>query len=340
MLSGTRTFFPSSSRRRSERLRSPVLVKDGPFARRALAFAVFIAALVLGSGCASSLQSNRLAHTPGELARPVELTEIPFFPQEVYQCGPAALATVLNAAGASVSPEALAPQVYLPERRGSLQLELIAATRRQGYVPYVLEPQLADVLSEVAVGNPVLVLQNLGLKWYAKWHYAVVVGFDLSKGVIILRSGRESRHVVSLKLFERTWRRGGYWAMLATAPGQSPATAVEEHYVRAIMGLERVDRWQEAAVAYTTALSRWPHSRIALLGLGNSHYALGDLVRAEAAYREAIHYHPTAAPLHNNLAQVLAEQGRLQEAGDAAREAVRLGGPLLAQAQHTLQNSR
>ena len=45
---------------------------------------------------------------PGE--RAVELAQTPFFPQDRYQCGPAALATVLGAAGVHVTPEELVPE--------------------------------------------------------------------------------------------------------------------------------------------------------------------------------------------------------------------------------------
>lgn len=298
---------------------------------------VFVAGILLAAGCASTSQTKQLLATPGNFVQPVQLTEVPFFPQEAYQCGPAALATILASAGASVTPEALAPQVYLPKRRGSLQFELLAATRRRGYIPYVLEPRLDHLLDEVAAGTPVLVFQNLGLSWYPRWHYAVVVGFDLSTREIILRSGREARHVISLKVFERTWKRGGLWAMVGLPPDRLPHTAEETRYVRTILGLERVHRWGDAATAYATALTRWPNNLIAQIGVGNSHYALGDLAGAEAAYRHATRDHPEAAPAFNNLAQVLADQGRLKEAEEAAREAVELGGPLLKSYEETLQ---
>jgi hypothetical protein len=267
----------------------------------------------------------------------VELTDVPFFPQTAYQCGPAALATVLGSAGAHITPEVLASQVYLPERRGSLQFELLAATRRHGYIPYVLEPRLDDVLNEVAAGTPVLVFQNLGLSWYPKWHYAVIVGFDLSRGEIVLRSGGEARHIVSMRVFERTWERGDFWAMVSMPPGKLPRTAEETSYVLAVLSLERLQRWQDVALAYDTALSRWPDNLVARIGLGNSRYALGDMPGAETAYRRVTRDHPDAAVAFNNLAQVLADQGRLLEAEGAARQAVRLGGPMQEQYEDTLR---
>ncbi len=63
------------------------------------------------------------------------------FRSSSYQCGPAALATVLAASGVEVTADELVPEVYLPGRRGSLQPELVAATRNRDRVPYVLPPR-------------------------------------------------------------------------------------------------------------------------------------------------------------------------------------------------------
>ena len=100
---------------------------------RALAAPIVLAALAL-AGCAAGP-----AVQPPPLGT-VELTEVPFFPQTEYQCGPAALATVLAHEGLPVTAEQLAPAVYVEGLRGSLQPELLGATRRHGFVPYVLPP--------------------------------------------------------------------------------------------------------------------------------------------------------------------------------------------------------
>src|SRR5262245_55328277 len=112
-------------------------------------------ALIL-TGCAG--QQPLLCPQSDRLPQRVELIQTPFYPQEIYQCGPAALATVLVQRGVKTSPEALAPKVYLPARQGSLKLELVAAARQHGMLVYPLEPNLDALLVQVAAGNPVLVM--------------------------------------------------------------------------------------------------------------------------------------------------------------------------------------
>ena len=157
--------------------------------------------LALLQGCSSvSLQSDRLLETkPAEFIRAQELVDVNFNPQRDYECGPAALATLLQWQGLDISDSKLVPEIYLPDRKGSLQIELLAATRRYGYVPYVIEKNMTSLLNEIKAGNPVLVLQNLGLEWYPRWHYAVVIGYDINKDEIILRSGEIKRPLPCLK---------------------------------------------------------------------------------------------------------------------------------------------
>jgi len=289
---------------------------------------VFVWAVLLLGGCATPQVAMLDARWPTELPAQVELADVPFFPQEDYECGPAALAMVANAAGVDVTPEALVDQVYLPGRKGSLQPEMLAATRRQGLLAYPLKPKVEDILREVASGHPVLVFQNLAFSIYPVWHYAVVMGFDRERHVLLLHSGRTARMEISMFAFERTWARGQYWAMLALKPGQLPATAEPLAYTAAVASLERTDA-RGAQQAFAAALQRWPDDRAALLGAGNTAYALGQRDAAAKAYRQAVLKHPDFADGWNNLAQVLLELNRRHEASQAIARAVALGGERL-----------
>ncbi|MDD5057360.1 MAG: PA2778 family cysteine peptidase [Sideroxydans sp.] len=288
-------------------------------------------------GCATPQTQALLNANPRALPSRVELTAVPFHAQEAHQCGPAALAMAMNAAGVAVTPQQLVEQVYLPGREGSVQVEMLAATRRNGLFAYPLAPQLDDVLQEVAAGTPVVVLQNLALSWYPMWHYAVVVGYDLPRGEIILRSGLQQRQVLPLSTFEHTWARSGYWAMLAVPPGDMPKTANESDYLAAAVVLEKFITAKEAEAVYDAALKRWPDNLSALIGKGNAAYAQGDIQRAEQAYSQATQHHPESAIAFNNLAQTLSDQKRYPEALVYAKRAVSLGGAEQAAALETLQ---
>ena len=306
----------------------------GPAHRKpASAGFLLVALMLLGAlllaGC-STPQVQRLNQAwPAGLPQQVLLNEVPFFPQQDFECGPAALAMLLQTAGAAVTPTELAPQVFLPGRRGSLQVELMVAARRHGLPAYRIEPTLEALLHEVAAGHPVLVFQNLALPIYPIWHYAVVIGFDRQRQVLLLHSGVTRQQEISLFTFERTWVRGDSWAMVALPASTLPATADAAAMAAAIAALERVDA-QAARKAYDTALQRWPTQPVLLLGAGNAAYASGDLASAAAAYRHAVAVQPMAADAWNNLAQVLMEQGNKTEARTAAERAVALGGPRLA----------
>lgn len=260
---------------------------------------------------------------PGLPAR-VELTEVPFHPQERYQCGPAALATVFNSRGVAVTPEALVPEVYLPAREGSLQAEMIASTRRHGLLPVALEGGMNALLRELAAGNPVLVLQNLGLGWYPRWHYAVAVGYDRDAETVLLRSGTQARRETGFGVFERTWARSRHWALVVVPPDRVPVTASALGYLEAAAGFEAVGSTTLAEQAYTTATRHWPEEPLAWLGLGNARFALGETSAAEAAYREALARDPRRVFAWNNLAYTLQRLGCPAEAREAAACAHRL----------------
>jgi tetratricopeptide (TPR) repeat protein len=272
------------------------------------------AAALLGSlaGCAAS---PPLAEgIPPELPRVLELHDTPFFPQEDYQCGPAALATVLGASGVHVQPDALAPQVFLPKRRGSLQAELVGAARRQGRLAYLLPGTGQAMLAELNEGRPVLLLQNLGVKQIPIWHYAVLVGYHTDRNVAVLRSGRRERVEMRWQSFARSWDRAGRWALTVLPPSVIPRAAEAKDYLQAVAGIEAAGDRQAAAESYDAAITRWPGEPLAWLGRGNVAYADNDPSAAADAYTQAAILAPGDAATRNNLAQLLADSGCFEEA--------------------------
>lgn len=269
---------------------------------KAALFAAGAAALL--SACASTPRLD--AQWPQ--MRGLELTDTPFFPQEAFQCGPAALATVLGASEVAVAPEQLVPQVFIPGRKGSLQLELVAATRRHDRVPYILKPGIEAIFREIEAGTPVLLLQNLGVSWLPVWHYAVVIGVDPAQDEVILRSGIDERRRMSFRHFRNSWQRGGRWAMVTVPPDRIPVTAEPLDWLDAVLAFEKLGKPDLALAGYRAAAQRWPTSPLVWQLLGNAHYAAADHRAAHAAFLRATELAPSAAAF-NNLAQTELDLG-------------------------------
>lgn len=295
--------------------------------RARLLAGVFLTVLALGGCAVMAPQTAGMRDAwPAGLPARVELTEVPFFPQQDYQCGPAALATVLANAGAAVTAEQLVEQVYLPARQGSLQMEMLAAARRHDRVSFQLRPSFEDLLREVASGLPVVVLQDYGVWPMSGWHYAVVVGYDSVKGEVVLRSGEKRRLIMPLAVLEYTWKESGYWAMVVTPPGRIPVTAREGPFLDAVIAMARIGGADASRTGYEAFLERWPDNLAASVGLANAHYARGDLFATESVLRAALQRHPDAMALRNNLAQTLSDQGRNAEAFEEVERARGLAG--------------
>jgi len=261
---------------------------------------------LLLTACAGTPQSQKLSmEPPTSLPQSVELAGVAFFPQEKYQCGPAALATVLTAQGLKVSPDELVDKVYLPERQGSLQIEMVATARSYQQLTYKLTGQLDTILREVASGRPVLIFQNLSFAWAPRWHYAVVVGYDLDQQLLILRSGSTERRITPFSTFERTWQRGKYWAYVLAEPGDIPITANALEYSRSATALMQAGHQQAALKAFEAASQHWPGEALPQMTLGNAYYAAKDYNKAREAFSRAVTIEPENAQAWNNLAYAL-----------------------------------
>lgn len=218
--------------------------------------------------------------------------------------------------GVETAPAALEPQVYIPGRKGSFQVELLAATRRQGRIAYVPKPELRALIAELTQ-RPVVVLQNLGLEVLPQWHFAVAIGYDAAQDQVILRSGTERRQVMGAREFLRTWALGSQWAMLALAPGELPAADDPDGYVRAVADFE-AQHGPAAVPAYAAAVQRWPDHRLARLGYANGLRAEGRIAAAVTEFDVLAARDPNDAIVLNNLADGLLQLG----CRDRARETI------------------
>lgn len=278
--------------------------------------------LLLIGGCASETTHFQIKPDQG-----LVLDDTPFFPQSKYQCGPASLAMLLGASGVATTPEALVPYTFIPGRRGSLQLELVAASRRYNRIPYVIDPDITALANELRGGRPVLVLQNLGLNILPAYHYAVVIGL-LPPDTIVLRSGVNKRVAMDVEKFLATWKREDSWGMIVLQPGELPANPDPFRYLDAVSAFEMGGNLMQAEKCYQAARAAWPENETVLFALGTNFLYQKKYRAAETVFRKLIQNNPNHIAAFNNLAETLDQRGCHAEAYEVIDVAAQRAGTL------------
>lgn len=256
---------------------------------------------------------------PPDLAQqqPEHQISVPFVPQEKYQCGPAALAMMLQWAGKDDTADALVEEVWLPEREGSLGIELKAAARSRDLLAYPVEDE-DSLFRELQAGRPVLVLQNLALERWPKWHFAVVTGYDKAGKTIILHSGTTESDTSHWNRFIRTWARADRWGFTLVPPGELPASATAHGLFRAISAAPN------GASYWPVAVEAFPESGELWFGYGNSLWGEQQRHAALKAFEKAVSLKPDFAAAWNNLAYAHHAFGDEQKARESLCQALTL----------------
>jgi len=280
-------------------------------------------ALLVVSGCVTkAVQTEDFLKNPSVNVAPLnQITSVPFIDQSAGQCGPATLTMAMNWAGRMITVEELTPQVFTPEMKGSLQTDMVSASRRQGLMAVPISG-LSSLLSEINDGHPVIVFENLALSWLPQWHYAIVFGYDLQKEEVIMHSGPEAFKHWDMRKFERSWMLGKYWGLVVLPAGEIVQSASEFANATAAAGLEQVGQSAAAEKSYLKIIEKWPNSLTALIGLGNIAFAKKDFVAAVKYLRQAANYYPESASVWHNL--TIAEgEAHMKEAHESAQKALR-----------------
>lgn len=170
-------------------------------------FTFLILLLNFFSGCAKTitLQKSLMGNN---------IENVPFFPQEAYQCGPASLAGLLNYWGIKVSPDDIANEIYSSSAKGTLTFDMKFYAEKFGLRASTYKGSLADIKEKIDAGYPLIVLVDFGFWIFKKGHFMVVTGYD-TNGVIV-NSGKERKKFILNNDFLRLWERTEFWTLLIT----------------------------------------------------------------------------------------------------------------------------
>ena len=254
------------------------------------------------------------------------IPQMPILKWGIESCGAGSLATVLQHYGDSTSMQQW--EATLPKTRGGVMtVDMLIAARQKGFDAQLVTgtPQL--LTDELHSGRPVILMLQVIFgpgQAYDFYHYIVVDGIDAERGLIRTQWGDRQARWVSLARLEKAWSGGGHAAILI-----HPRTSDDEVRIalRNAIALEDDGKYAEAAARYREILAAHPESVVAWTDLGNAEEQLGNRTEAEEAFRRALKIDPTSRDALNNLAWLLYQQKRLDEAESLARKAVALPGP-------------
>lgn len=140
------------------------------------------------------------------------IENVPFYPQETYQCGPASLAGVLNYWKINVSPNDIVEEIYSKSAKGTLNIDMVLYAQGKGLNAIQYKGNMEDLKKNIGSGYPLIVLVDYGFSIYQVNHFMVVVGYN-EHGVIV-NSGKEMAKFMPEKDFIKAWERAGFWTLL------------------------------------------------------------------------------------------------------------------------------
>lgn len=241
------------------------------------------------------------------------IENVPVIQQKEHYCGPAALATLIQHSGLSLSQDEAAEMVYTQGRKGTFQHDIISAIQRLNLLAVPVRTS-TDLMIEIADNHPVLIFQNLGLSWYPMWHYSVITGYDLGEEDFYIHDGRNPAHWRSMYALLRTWKKTENWGYIAVKPGTIPKTATLEELLQSTAQLEVAGFLESAKTSYKAMIDHFPNAYAAHFGLGNVAMAQDDPKSAEKHYQDALKIKADWLPAINNLAYAYDKQNKTESA--------------------------
>ncbi len=271
------------------------------------------------------LLTSCITITPKTQHTSATATVIPNVPAQhwgIESCGAGSLSTVLQHYGDTTTMQSW--DATLPKTRGGvLTIDMLLAARKAGFDAQLVTGTPAIIEQELQQGRPViLMLQVVDSPGhhYDFFHYIVADGIDPASGLIRTQFGDGKGRWTSFDRLEKAWSGGGHAAILIHPGNASDA-------LRAAVALEDTGKYADSSRAYRAILVQHPDSLLAWTNLGNAEMQLGNRAEAEEAFRKALTVDATSRDALNNLAWLLYESKRYDEAESFARKAVAQNGP-------------
>ena len=276
-----------------------------------------LAGVTLLAGCVTWTPRSRKTSSAA-----VTVPNMPMEKWGVESCGAGSLSTILRHYGDPTSMKEW--DATLPKIRGGvLTIDMLLAARQKGFDARLVTGTPDVVYEELRNGRPVILMLQVifapSVK-YDFYHYIVADGIDPDRQLVRTQFGDGRARWLPLQQLEKAWSGGGHAAILIR-----PRTLEES--LRAAVELEDQGKVAEAAAQYQTLTSEHPESVVVWTDYANAEMQLGKTEEAERAFRKALTLDPESRDAMNNLAWLLYQEKRLDEAEQLARKAASAKGP-------------
>jgi tetratricopeptide (TPR) repeat protein len=267
------------------------------------------------TGCATSFTHRIDPPSVHETADSFYIESAPPVAQKDYQCGPAALESVIRHWGQEADAEAIGKALHAPGSKGVFNFSLVQHARSAGFWSEVHEERAIEGLRAwLRRGIPPIAMLDTGTLWARSYHFVVLKGFDHRQRIFYANTGEAETQAIDEGEFERRWKKAGYWTLII-APAEKvdweldPARSVE----LAVL-LEKNGKPEMAEKWLVGALAQDPQNATARFDLANHYSKNGRPEDAMKLYEALLKENPSRAQVRNNLAWLHYEAGRNEEA--------------------------
>lgn len=278
------------------------------------------------SGCAATFARGVNPPQVLESRESVYLEKVPAVAQKAYQCGPAALESVIRYWGGSADADAIGEELYTPGTRGVLNFSLAQYAKKAGLWSEIHEePGEAGLKSRLRAGVPSIVMLDAGTLWARAYHFVVLKGFDDRQEIFYANTGAAETQAIGYAEFERRWKKAGFWSLVAVPPEKVDWELSETQSVEMAMMLEAAGNMSGAEQWLESALKKNPGSVPARFNLANIFLKTNRAPQAQGFYRELLKADPGRTEISNNLAWAYYEEGLYPEALAVVADAFKNG---------------
>jgi len=158
---------------------------------------------------------------PDRFPEGVRIHDVGPYLQAPEQCGPFALAALLNYMGIAADPDQLAKKLYSPGARGTLTMDLFLEARRTGLQARQVPGNEELLEKELRQYNPVIVLFKYPGSRGAVGHFILVTGYSSDPdGFFILWGDGKVSWMKQIR-FHELWTGSGFWMLTVRKEGGS-----------------------------------------------------------------------------------------------------------------------